>query len=174
MAYNRPNGVVIVDLIYPARSDYNKKPKAGLAAFQAISQALVYKHGGRPHWGKNGLGLFSKEVIEFSHDKALQKVRTAMRLNDPLGVFKNKFARRFLGESDEMDANPEAVHCALRDSCFCQKDEDCAEEQFCEQFVDPDGSHKYKVCRDRFSYEDRKMGPYDPYNLTDIFRAAFS
>lgn len=41
MAYGRPNGAVIVEMITPARKDFENKPRAGLAGLQAISQALV-------------------------------------------------------------------------------------------------------------------------------------
>jgi hypothetical protein len=97
--------------------------------------------------------------------------KKAMRNYDPFGIFLNKFGRRLIGVSNEMDVDPKAIHCALQDYCICKKDSDCAvdEEQVCGKVED--GRRKYSVCKDTKVFENPPLRPYDPYNLSSIFAA---
>lgn len=95
-----------------------------------------------------------------------------MKKYDPLGVFRNAFAAQLLAENYHKEEDHYEPHCALQDNCFCKKDQDCAEpEQICGTFT----FHSpvaYRVCKDKQTYKNRPLGPYNPYNLSDIFRAA--
>jgi len=94
-----------------------------------------------------------------------------MREFDPRGIFMNKFGRRLLGDSPEMDVDPKVNHCALQDYCICQKDSDCADwdGQVCTSVTD--GGLKYNVCKDTKTFKYPSPRPYDPYNLTSVFSA---
>lgn len=97
-----------------------------------------------------------------------------MKKYDPLGVFGNEFSSYLFGDIHAEKDRSQVVGCALQDNCFCEYDWDCAEqEQTCESFPDFDGHHIYKVCQDKVKFEDPPLGFFNPYNLTDIFRAAW-
>lgn len=70
----------------------------------------------------------------------------AMHKFDPKGIFQNNFGRRLLGISTKSDIDPQVVHCALLDNCFCSKDSDCADSQNC---VFLPGYDSFSVCKTR-------------------------
>jgi len=133
----------------------------------------VLKHGGRPHWGKNGFALSTPSIIKSQYPRAnRERFIAAMIKYDPWGVFRNKFAYRLLGLSDKTDVDPAEIHCALRQNCFCKTDSDCANNeknsQVCGDILDVDGQIKYKVCQDVRTYANPPLLPYNRQNFTSV------
>ncbi|CAL8146499.1 unnamed protein product [Orchesella dallaii] len=103
---------------------------------QALVQALVLKHKGRTHWGKNGPHFSTPEMIAFQHGKYQELFAKQMERFDPNGVFINDFGQRIrfvkssLTESRFVKANEK---CVLRNSSYvCKSDKDCGDEgAFC-------------------------------------------
>ncbi|XP_021946992.1 probable L-gulonolactone oxidase 1 [Folsomia candida] len=167
---------VAVEFIYPQRLDRVNNPAMNVATYQAIVQALVFKHGGRPHWGKNGQAWAKSAIIKSQYPKSNRdQFINAMRQYDTLGLLRNKFAGRLLGISDTNDVDPTEIHCSLRQNCICQVDADCANNQdnaqICGEMADIDGQISYKVCKETKLFVNPPLGPYNPYNMSDIARA---
>lgn len=66
----------------------------------------------------------------------------SMTKYDPEGIFLNKFGRRLLGTSDQVDKDSKVYRCALQDYCICQKHDDCGLLQNC---VNRNG---FNICKD--------------------------
>ncbi|CAL8111611.1 unnamed protein product [Orchesella dallaii] len=126
--------------------------KLGLPAYQAMGQALINKHDGRPHWGKNGL-FYSNPAILTSRHPHLQDFVKVMKTIDPNGIFLNDLGSRIRFGSQELTVNPTLKkQCALNDVCFCKSDRDCGGSQSllfsltnsitCESLIG------YKVCKE--------------------------
>lgn len=89
-----------------------------------------------------------------------------MKTFDPQGIFLNKFGRRLLGISKDMDIDPNVKRCALQDYCVCSKASDCATFQQC---VVVKG---YPVCNDiGASFLPPTLRSYNPTNLTSIYES---
>jgi L-gulonolactone oxidase len=188
----------MIEIITPLRTDPFNTAKFGLGAYQAIFQSLVIgiirlirtrlithsplgfdssdlqveNYGGRPHWGKNGLYYLSAPIIQ----KAISVTNRAqfisiMQKYDPSGIFQNKFGKRILNTSNEMDVDPKVTHCALQDYCICNVKSDCAvnEAQVCENVTT--GNSSFPVCKDTKLYLNLPIPPYNPLDLLSILCA---
>jgi len=176
MAHDSPDGIIAFETTYLTRVDLINQPTYGLGAYQAVTQALIKKHGGRPHWGKNSMHWFTHPVLISQYKRnSIKRFRKTMREYDRTGVFLNKFANRILGLDDKMDVNPAAIHCALRQNCLCGKDADCANNaenaQTCTTFNDVDGEMSYNICKDSKLYWNPPLPPYDASNSSTIVGA---
>lgn len=62
---------------------------------------------------------------------------------DPNEVFINNFGRRIKNSGTKVDFDPLITRCALLDNCFCSKNQDCGENQFCTTIPE----YNYNVCK---------------------------
>lgn len=135
---------VHIEWTTPMRFNPYNDPKGSIGTYQAILQAMVHDHDGRPHWGKNGQYFHNREIIQKTRPaETLQAFQEAMKKYDPNGIFMNKFGRRLLGESDELSWDPSVTKCALQDYCMCAKDDDCGAGQACGKYGE------FPVCKER-------------------------
>lgn len=85
----------------------------------------IERHGGRPHWGKNGLYFSNKHVLSKSYP-LLPKFIEVMKRMDPYEIFMNDFGSRLKYGTTQATVPPEkARRCALNEVCVCSKDSDC-------------------------------------------------
>jgi FAD-dependent oxidoreductase len=123
-----------IDWTFPMRINPFKDAPYGLGVMQSLAQLLVFKHGGRPHWGKNGLAFFSHKTLSTRYD--IPKFKSAVEKYDPNGLFSNKFGSRILGLGEDAYEIPEKVsHCALQDYCICSKNSDCPSTHKCGSLI---------------------------------------
>lgn len=156
---------VHIEWANPMRRDPYGTAKDGLGAYQAILQAMVKQHGGRPHWGKNGLYYTNPDIIKLSSPNREAFIQY-MKKYDPNGIFLNKFGRRLLGTSRDMDTDPNVKRCALQDYCVCSKNSDCAPLQQCVMISG------YPACTDIGSgFLPTTLRSYNPTNLSSIFES---
>jgi len=144
---SRGKDLVHFEWINVPRKDGHNKARYGLGAMQAISQSLVNRMNGRGHWGKNGLYYSTPAIIKKTM-RNRGKFMGYMKKYDPHGVFLNKFGKRLLDESEEMDGMEDVKHCAILEHCVCSKDDDCAEGQQCLAFMGA------MICKDKASVDD--------------------
>jgi hypothetical protein len=89
-----------------------------------------------------------------------------MQQFDPQGIFLNKFGRRLLGVSKDMDIDPAVKRCALQDYCICSKNSDCAPLQQCRPI------EGYPACNDIGTIiMPSTFKSYNPTNLTSIYES---
>jgi len=90
-----------------------------------------------------------------------------MQKYDPNGIFLNKFGRRILDLSNEMNVDPSVKRCALQDYCICSKNSDCTSLQSCGMVSG------YPACQDIAAgfLPSQTMKSYDPRNVTSIYEA---
>lgn len=158
---------VHVEWTTPMRYDPYTQPRDSIGAYQAILQAMVNDHNGRPHWGKNGQVFLTREIIRKRPPKLLKQFQAMMRKYDPNGVFLNKFGKRILLESNELTVDPHVKRLALQDYCICDKHVDCADFQVCTKV-----NGAFPVCKDMIpavpGIPGKPFTDYDPLNFTDI------
>ncbi|KXN74284.1 hypothetical protein CONCODRAFT_2663 [Conidiobolus coronatus NRRL 28638] len=123
-----------IDWTFPMRLNPFEDAPYGLGVMQSLAQLLVFKHGGRPHWGKNGLAFFSHKTLSTRYD--IPKFKSAVEKYDPNGLFSNKFGSRILGlGKDSYEVPGKVSHCALQDYCICSKDSDCPKKHKCGSLI---------------------------------------
>ncbi|OXA46084.1 Urease accessory protein UreD 2 [Folsomia candida] len=103
---NRIADTVIFEISYSGRNNRNEAV-AGLGFFQGVMQTLIREHLCRPHGEKNGLYYNTEPLLWtpiFTGDPVTTWPQLARDVYtyDPLGVFRNKFALRFLGVSKKI------------------------------------------------------------------------
>ncbi|KAK9762830.1 oxidoreductase [Basidiobolus ranarum] len=138
MSLSHGRKTVHIEFITPSRIDNINDPRLGLEATQLIGQTLINKYDARPHWGKNGLHYFSREVRAAAHPK-IDDFAKLVRSFDPRGVFSNDFTNRIFNDIPSKP-NPAIKHCALEDFCLCSEDSDCANGQVCVK------ENEYRYC----------------------------
>lgn len=157
---------VHIEWTTPMRYDPYTQPRDGIGAYQAILQAMVHEHDGRPHWGKNGQVFFTRDILQRRSAKVLQKFHEAMTKFDPHGLFMNRFGKRVLLQSNDLTVDPNVKRRALQDYCVCEKHADCADLQTCTKVIG-----LFPVCKDMLpavALPGKPLAKYDPLNFTDI------
>ncbi|OXA63154.1 L-gulonolactone oxidase 2 [Folsomia candida] len=142
MAISSNRSTFTVEWTTPMRWNRYEKPKDGIGAYQWILQEMVQNYNGRPHWGKNGLHYFNRDLMASVWKDKRELFVESMTKYDPEGIFLNKFGRRLLGTSDQVDKDSKVYRCALQDYCICQKHDDCGLLQNC---VNRNG---FNICKD--------------------------
>jgi FAD-dependent oxidoreductase len=123
-----------IDWTFPMRLNPTVDAPYGLSVMQSLTQLLVFKHGGRPHWGKNGLAYFRHEILSNRYDIA--KFGSTVEKYDPNGLLSNDFSNRILSPKDlPVRAPPSTRHCALQDYCICSRDSDCPAAYKCGSLI---------------------------------------
>lgn len=67
-----------------------------------VCQPQITKHGGRPHWGKNGLALFNQAFFGPNYGNRDHFI-SAIHSFDPHSIFSYRFRERLLGVGNDMD-----------------------------------------------------------------------
>eukprot|EP01018_Ginkgo_biloba_P006592 Gb_30174 [translate_table: standard] len=103
-------------------------PKWNMEVYEEIEQMLVYKHGGRPHWGKSGGYIFEEAAKRAVSLGKFMKVKEKF---DGEGVFSNEWTEGLLGRGVEVLRKG----CGMEKMCICRGDEHCATHKgyFCRQ-----------------------------------------
>ncbi|KXN74259.1 FAD-binding domain-containing protein [Conidiobolus coronatus NRRL 28638] len=123
-----------IDLISSMRLNPTVDAPYGLSITQSLTQLLIFKHGGRPHWGKNGLTYFRHEILSNRYD--ISKFRSAVQKYDPNGLLSNDFSNRILSPENLPVRPPSNTrHCALQDYCICSRDSDCPATYSCGSLI---------------------------------------
>eukprot|EP01018_Ginkgo_biloba_P006593 Gb_30173 [translate_table: standard] len=103
-------------------------PKWNMEVYEKIEQMLVYKHGGRPHWGKSGGYIFEEAA---KRAVSLDKFMKVKERYDGEGVFSNEWTEGLIGRGVEVLRKG----CGMEKMCICRGDEHCAPHKgyFCRQ-----------------------------------------
>ena len=99
-------------------------PKLDEDVVAELEQMILYKYGGKPHWGKNRNVAF--EGVDTKYPD-MEKFLQVKRKYDPDELFSSEWSDTMLGiTSGVTKAQP---FCALEGLCVCTTDEHCAPEQ---------------------------------------------
>ncbi|KXN74263.1 hypothetical protein CONCODRAFT_2638 [Conidiobolus coronatus NRRL 28638] len=139
MSLSHDQETVHIEWTFSLPSNPTKNAPYGLAVMQSLTQLLVFKHGGRPHWGKNGYIYFSHKILSTKYD--ISNFNSAVQKYDPNGLFSNKFGNRVLGlENSSFRVSSSTNKCAIQDKCICSRDSDCPATYSCGSLIG------YNVC----------------------------
>lgn len=114
----QPEDSVVVDFNY-YRADEPTTPRLNQDVWEEVEQMAFFKHGARPHWGKNRKVAFAG--VQQKYPK-MSKFVAAKEQLDPRGMFSSPW-------SDEMLEGREATEadgCALDGECICSEDRHCS------------------------------------------------
>ncbi|MCO5553445.1 hypothetical protein L7F22_006966 [Adiantum nelumboides] len=117
-----PTDAVVFEMFY-YRSKEPVTPRFRQDLFEEIEQILVFKYGGKPHWGKN-----RDLAFEAMHQRtsAMEKFVEVRQRFDPQGLFSNEWTDAILGiKSSSRDVQTFQKYCALEGLCICKEDSHC-------------------------------------------------
>ncbi|CAO3628395.1 unnamed protein product [Cunninghamella blakesleeana] len=132
-----------IDWGYALRANPDTESPYGLPVMQAITQLLIEKYDGRPHWGKNGVHYFSHELLNRRYPaSSFTEFKKMMDKYDPKRIYSNQFGDRIFGINPTTTGTPKNVkHCAIRSFCLCKKSSDCSLTDSCSNIMG------YPVCK---------------------------
>ncbi|KAG0554152.1 hypothetical protein KC19_12G067300 [Ceratodon purpureus] len=107
-------------------------PKLDEDLVSELEQMILYKYGGKPHWGKNRNVAFEGVATKYPE---MEKFLEVKMKHDPHGLFSSEWSDAMLGinKKGAPGATKVGAYCALEGLCVCSRDEHCAPEQnyFC-------------------------------------------
>ncbi|MCO5609821.1 hypothetical protein L7F22_064053 [Adiantum nelumboides] len=116
-----PVDAAVFELVYYRARD-GKQGRLYQDVIEEMEQMMVFKYGGKPHWGKNRNVAFhgaAHKVV--SADKFLG-VKVEL---DPDGLFSSAWSDELLGLHDT-SSKTDGDHCALDGLCICREDRHCS------------------------------------------------
>ncbi|XP_057959905.1 L-gulonolactone oxidase 3 [Malania oleifera] len=132
---------VVVDFNY-YRAENGSDPRMSEDVWEEVEQMAFFKHGARPHWGKNRKVAFIGVQRKYG---GLGKFIAAKKGLDPANVFSSVW-------SDELVFGKEAERgdgCALEGECVCSEDRHCS----------PTRGY---FCKPGLVYEDARVCRHSP------------
>ncbi|XP_020592996.1 L-gulonolactone oxidase 3 [Phalaenopsis equestris] len=130
---------VVVDFNY-YRADEALTPRLNQDVWEEVEQMAFFKHGARPHWGKNRKVAFFG--VQEKYPDQMRKFNAVKQMLDPTGMFSSEWSDEVLlgmraGKTDG---------CALEGLCICSKDMHCSPSNgyFCKSGL---VYGEAKVCR---------------------------
>lgn len=136
------NSIVFEMTYYRSKEPFT--PRLHQDLFEEIEQILLFKFGGKPHWGKNRDMAFEDMN---TRTLSLEKFLEVRQRFDPWGLFSSEWTDAILGINiSSKGVQTFQDHCALEGLCVCKEDSHChpTKGYFCRQ------GHVYKearVCR---------------------------
>ncbi|MCO5580335.1 hypothetical protein L7F22_034201 [Adiantum nelumboides] len=144
-----PTNAVVFEMMY-YRSREPSTPRFYQDLYEEIEQILVFKYGGKPHWGKN-----RELVFKAMHERtvALEKFVEVRQRFDPQGLFSNEWTDAILGiKSSSRDVQTFQDYCALEGLCICKEDSHCHPA-------------KWVMCRPGHVYKEARVCRFEKQDL---------
>ncbi|KAG0491071.1 hypothetical protein HPP92_007934 [Vanilla planifolia] len=134
----QPEDCVVVDFNY-YRADDPWTPRLNQDVWEEVEQMAFFKHGARPHWGKNRRVAFIGVQQKYPNMSKFAAVKQQL---DPRGLFSSEW-------SDEVLLGKETGKgegCAMEGQCICSEDRHCSPSNgyLCKQGL---VYREAKVCR---------------------------
>lgn len=114
----QPENSVVVDFNY-YRADEASTPRLNQHVWEEVEQMAFFKHGGKPHWGKNRNLAFLGVRRKYPN---FSKFVAAKKQLDPRNLFSSEWTDEILfGEE-----GAKGDGCALEGQCICSEDRHCS------------------------------------------------
>ncbi|MCO5557648.1 hypothetical protein L7F22_011215 [Adiantum nelumboides] len=116
-----PVDAAVFELVYYRARD-GKLGRLHQDVVEEMEQMMVFKYGGKPHWGKNRNVAFHGAAQKVVSADNFLGVKSEL---DPDGLFSSAWSDELLGLHDTF-SKADGDHCALDGLCICREDRHCS------------------------------------------------